>query len=54
MLEAHPEMGRVGRVEGTRELVISGTPFFAAYRIARRRVEILALIHGARRWPEEF
>jgi len=54
VLRAHPEIGRSGRVEGTRELVISGTPFIVAYRIARRRVEILAVIHGARRWPEGF
>jgi addiction module RelE/StbE family toxin len=53
-LESHPHIGKKGRVEGTRELVISGTPFVVAYRIAKRRVEILGLIHGARRWPEAF
>jgi toxin ParE1/3/4 len=53
-LRAHPEIGRSGRVEGTRELVISGTPFIVAYRIAENRVEILAVIHGARRWPTSF
>jgi len=51
-LRTHPELGRKGRVEGTRELVVSGTPFIIAYRIAKRRVEILGIIHGARRWPE--
>ena len=54
VLRAHPEIGRSGRVEGTRELIISGTPFIVAYRIARDRVEILAVIHGARRWPTNF
>jgi addiction module RelE/StbE family toxin len=54
VLRSHPEIGRSGRVEGTRELVISGTPFIVAYRIARNRVEILAVIHGARRWPTSF
>jgi addiction module RelE/StbE family toxin len=53
-LESHPLIGKMGRVEGTRELVVSGTPFIVAYRIARQRVEILGLIHGARRWPEAF
>lgn len=53
-LRAHPELGRRGRVEGTRELVISGTPFLVAYRIIEKRIEILALMHGARRWPESF
>ena len=50
----HPEIGRPGRVENTRELVVTGTPFIAAYRVKAKRVEIVALIHGARRWPEEF
>ena len=54
VLRSHPEIGRSGRVEGTRGLIISGTPFIVAYRIARNRVEILAVIHGARRWPTSF
>jgi toxin ParE1/3/4 len=53
-LRAHPEIGRRERVEGTRELAIPNTPFVVAYRIAARRIEILAVIHGARRWPESF
>ena len=53
-LKAHPLIGREGRVDGTRELVIPATPFIVAYRIAKARIEILAVIHGARRWPEKF
>lgn len=53
-LRTHPSLGRKGRVEGTRELVIPGTPFVIPYRIVKKRVEILAVIHGARRWPGEF
>ena len=51
MLAMHPAMGRIGRVPGTRELVIAGTPFIAAYRVTRDLVMILRLLHGARRWP---
>jgi len=36
-----PEMGRPGRIEGTRELVIVGTPYIAAYRIAVANLERL-------------
>lgn len=39
---------------GTREMVISRTPYFVAYRIAGDDVEILAVLHGAWRWPESF
>lgn len=53
-LKGHPEMGRPGRVEGTRELVIPGTPFIVAYRCFKKRLEILGFIHAARRWPERF
>ena len=53
-LERHPDMGRKGRVAGTRELVISGTPFIAAYRVRRDSVQVLAVLHGARRWPDRL
>jgi len=48
----HPEMGRKGRVRGTRELV--ETPYVIAYRVKRSEVQILAVIHGARQWPDSF
>jgi toxin ParE1/3/4 len=53
LLTAQPEMGRIGRVKGTRELVISQTPFIVVYRIAVqcKRIEILRFLHGAQKWP---
>ena len=54
LLARHPMAGREGRVTGTRELVISGTPFVVAYRIEKNEVRILAILHAAREWPEEF
>jgi addiction module RelE/StbE family toxin len=53
-LADHPRMGRPGRVKGTRELVISGTPYGIVYRIERDAVVILRLLHGAQRWPSEM
>jgi toxin ParE1/3/4 len=41
-------------VAGTRELVIRGTPFVVAYRVKKNEVWVLAVIHGARKWPDEF
>jgi len=49
-----PMLGRAGRVPGTRELVISSTPFIVAYAVQRDRIVILAIYHGAQRWPEAF
>ena len=54
LLERQPRIGRDGRVSGTRELVITGTPFIVAYRVHRKRIEVLAVLHGARRWPDEL
>jgi toxin ParE1/3/4 len=51
MLASHLDIGRLGRVGGTRDLVITGTPYIAAYRVTRSAVTILRLLHGARRWP---
>jgi plasmid stabilization system protein ParE len=45
-------MGRSGRVAATRELVVP--PFVIAHRLRRGTVEILAIVHGARRWPDSF
>jgi toxin ParE1/3/4 len=53
-LAAHPGLGRAGRVPGTRELVISRTPYIVAYTVDQRidAVIILRVLHGARRWPD--
>jgi toxin ParE1/3/4 len=46
--------GRVGRVAETRELVIPGTRFVVVYRVRHEQVQILAIFHAARDWPEGF
>ena len=53
-LAVFPMSGRAGRVPGTRELVIANTPFLVAYAIDKARIVILAVYHGAHRWPEAF
>lgn len=51
LLARHPGLGRTGRVDGTRELVIPGTPYIIPYRVREGRVEILRVFHAARKWP---
>jgi toxin ParE1/3/4 len=53
-LVEQPEMGRAGRVHGTRELVVRDTPFVVPYRVVGSGIEILRVLHGARDWPKSF
>jgi toxin ParE1/3/4 len=50
-LADHPEMGRVGRVNETRELVLVRTQFIAVYRVRYGRTEILRILRSAQNWP---
>ena len=54
VLEQYPFLGRIGRIPGTRELIISGTPYIVPYRIVEDRIEILRVIHASREWPKKF
>ena len=53
-LTIHPSSGRIGRVPGTRELIVTGTPYIVPYRVRRDAVEILRVFHAARKWPDKL
>ena len=53
-LGTHPGIGRPGRVEGTRELVVSNTPYVVAYRVHQNVVEVLRVLHSAQNWPDRI
>jgi addiction module RelE/StbE family toxin len=48
-LERHPFSGRSGVVAGTRIVVVPGLPYVAVYRVREQFVDILAVLHTARR-----
>ena len=50
-LAAFPNVGRPGRLSGTRELVVSTTPFIAVYRVQRNVIWVLRILHSAQKWP---
>jgi toxin ParE1/3/4 len=54
MLSNHPAIGKPGRVPGTREMVVTGTSYIVPYRVLANEVQILRILHGARKWPEKF
>jgi plasmid stabilization system protein ParE len=51
-LAEFPETGRPGRRAGTRELVVSRTPYLVPYRVRGEFVEVLRVLHGRQRWPD--
>lgn len=53
LLSDNPLADRIGRIAETRELIVSGTPYIVAYRV-RDHVEVLAVVHAARRWPDQI
>ncbi len=54
MLVQHPQIGRPGRVSGTRELVVTRFSYIIPYRVREGKIEILRVFHTARKWPDKF
>lgn len=53
-LAEFPEAGRPGRVEDTREWIVSQTPYIVAYTVFDDTLIVLSILHGARDWPDRF
>lgn len=51
MLSRFPLLGRIGRVQGTRELVIPDTPFIIVYVVKPKSIQIIRMLHGKQLWP---
>jgi len=49
-----PELGRLGRIDDTRELVISQTSYVVPYRVYGNVVRILRVLHCAQQWPDDL
>jgi len=50
-LLAFPYRGRVGRKEGTRELVLWPLPYIVVYQVRGEAVHVVRILHGAQKWP---
>ncbi|HEV2988156.1 MAG TPA: type II toxin-antitoxin system RelE/ParE family toxin [Candidatus Angelobacter sp.] len=51
-LKSLPYRGRIGAVEGTRELILTRLPFVIVYRIKYdETIEVLHIFHGAQDKP---
>lgn len=54
ILKNMPNIGRKGRRAGTRELILSEIPYIIIYRINDDFIDIVTIIHTARRLPSKF
>jgi toxin ParE1/3/4 len=53
-LVQQPDLGRPGRVPGTRELVVLKTRYLVPYRVHSNSVEVLRVFHTSRRLPARW
>jgi len=47
-------LDRLGRVKGTRELMIDNSPYIIPYRVHNRNIEILRVFHTSRKLPSHW
>lgn len=50
-LELMPNIGRSGKLFGTRELVLHEFPYLVVYRIRKEYVQVLRIFHQQRYYP---
>jgi toxin ParE1/3/4 len=50
-LRMFPNRGRLGKKEGTRELVTSPLPYIVVYSVREDAIYVVRILHGAQQWP---
>ncbi len=50
----YPEIGRIGRISGIREIVVNDLPYILAYQVTDKNIRILAVMHTSRKCPGTF
>ena len=53
-LAEQPAMGRIGRIRGTRELVLTDIPYLIPYRVVGREIEVITVMHASQKWPRQL
>lgn len=51
LLEDQPNIGRIGKVFGTRELVLDSFPYIVVYRVRKSLIQLLLVYHQSRKYP---
>jgi len=50
LLQSQSKLGRIGQINGTRELVIQRYPYLVIYEILPECVRVLSVFHTSRAW----
>lgn len=51
ILSGQTGIGRPGRIDSTRELVIQGLPYIVCYAVTDEVITVLRVLHGRQQWP---
>ncbi len=54
VLVTYPDIGRPGRIEETRELVLTGSSYIVCYAADSKTVSVLRVLHGSQQWIEKI
>ncbi|AOS85032.1 addiction module antitoxin [Chlorobaculum limnaeum] len=51
-LSQYPQIGRAGRLAGTRELVYRDAPFLVVYTVRNDTITVLTVFHTSQQFPQ--
>ena len=54
LIKKYPELGRIGRVIQTRELILKKFQYILIYLVKASCIDIIRLLHTSRKWPNSL
>jgi addiction module RelE/StbE family toxin len=54
LIKEYPELGRIGRVNQTRELILKKFQYILVYLVESSYIDIIRLLHTSRKWPNSL
>lgn len=54
LIKEYPELGRIGRVNQTREFILKKFQYILVYLVESSYIDIIRLLHTSRKWPNSL
>jgi addiction module RelE/StbE family toxin len=54
LIKEYPELGRIGRVNQARELILKKFQYILVYLVESSYIDIIRLLHTSRKWPNSL